>query len=260
VAVVVEDRFRAVFEGNTDIDAMLPPEVAAVRGWRPVLCLNLHGGPRSLRLTVACGARIRAGFAHFRGAMFYSIRIPTAQEILGVRRAVHTAEHLAAAMFHLGAARREIPRARLFAEPCRAELPYAVIHPFATGTGKTWPADGFLEVAGHLERSFGLEPVFIGSAADDFAPFAGHRAVAGAPLAEIKALMAGASLFAGNDSGPAHVAAAFGVPSLVIFGASDPEIWGPWRTASRTIVARGPIESVRTVEVLEALERLRVAA
>ena len=44
----------------------------------------------------------------------------------------------------------------------------------------------------------------------------------GAPLAEVKSLLAGASLFVGNDSGPAHMAAAFGVPVVVIFGSSDP--------------------------------------
>jgi ADP-heptose:LPS heptosyltransferase len=56
------------------------------------------------------------------------------------------------------------------------------------------------------------------------------------------------------------MAAAFGLPVLVIFGASDPVIWAPWRTVSQVIVARGPIEAVAVDEVIEALERLRVAA
>ncbi len=42
---------------------------------------------------------------------------------------------------------------------------------------------------------------------------------------DVKSLMAGASLFIGNDSGPAHIAAAFGVPVVVIFGSSDPVTW-----------------------------------
>jgi heptosyltransferase-3 len=45
----------------------------------------------------------------------YNVRIPRAQDILGVDRHVHTAEHLASAMFYLGVPRCEIPRARLFA-------------------------------------------------------------------------------------------------------------------------------------------------
>ena len=72
--------------------------------------------------------------------------------------------------------------------------------------------------------------------------------------------MAGASLFVGNDSGPAHMAAAFGLPVLVLFGSSDPLVWAPWRTVSQVIVARDSIETVPVEEVLGALERLRVAA
>ena len=102
-------------------------------------------------------------------------------------------------------------------------------------------------MAQHLKQS-GLEPVFIGGGGDDFSPFRAFRAVAGAPLSEIKRLLAGASLFVGNDSGPAHMAAAFGVPAVVIFGASDPAIWGPWRTVSEVVTApsrRGARSSTR---------------
>jgi len=67
--------------------------------------------------------------------------------------------------------------------------------------------------------------------------------------------VAAASLFVGNDSGPAHMAAALGVPAVVIFGASDPAIWGPWRTVSEVVIAPAGV-----AQVLEALARLRVAA
>jgi hypothetical protein len=50
------------------------------------------------------------------------------------------------------------------------------------------------------------------------------------------------------------MAAAFGLPSAVIFSTSDPDIWGPWRTASETLV-RPDVDAV-----LDALARLRVAA
>src|SRR4051794_17488904 len=89
VAVVVEDRFAAVFEGSPDVQAILPPTVRALARWRPELCLNLHGGTRSMLLTAGSSARMRAGSAHFRGAGIYNVRIPTAQEILGVQRKVH---------------------------------------------------------------------------------------------------------------------------------------------------------------------------
>jgi ADP-heptose:LPS heptosyltransferase len=260
VAVMVEDRFRDIFEGNPDVEELLPPRLAALRGWRPDLCLNFHGGARSAWMTALSGARYRAGFGHFRYPLAYNVRIPRAQEILGVERKVHTAEHLASAMFYLGADVGKVPRAKLATqEGRRKRLPHCIVHPVAATPEKTWRADGFLAVAEHL-KSRGLETVFIGGAGDDLSPFRAYRTVAGAPLAEIKALLAGAALFVGNDSGPAHMAAAFGVPSIVIFGPSDPEIWGPWRTASEVVRAPEGIGRVEIAQVLDVLGRLKVAA
>ena len=257
VTVMVEDRFRELFEGNPDIDEILPPQVSRLRRARPHLCLNLHGGTRSLWMTAASGARHRAGFGHFRGQLVYNLHIPRAQEVLGVSRTVHTAEHLASAMFYLGAPIAEIPRAKLAALP--RPSPCAVIHPVAATVAKTWRADGFLEAARHLKSS-GSDVIFIGGPADDLSPFRTFRTLAGAPLAEIKSLLASASVFLGNDSGPAHMAAAFGVPSVVLFASSDPAIWGPWRTPSEVIAAPEGIAEIRVEQVLEALTRLRVPA
>src|SRR5271170_816391 len=47
IAVLVENRFKPVFEGNPHIEALLPPSIPALRDWHPELCLNLHGGTRS---------------------------------------------------------------------------------------------------------------------------------------------------------------------------------------------------------------------
>jgi heptosyltransferase III len=258
VAVVVEDRFRALFEDHPGLDDILPPSIGALRRWKPRLCLNLHGGGRSAWLSALSGAEHRAGFGHFRHQWVYNQRIPRAQEILGVERTVHTAEHLASAMFWLGAKVCEIPRAKLAARAQRVSAT-AVIHPVAAAPGKTWHADGFLTVAGRL-KDLGMEPVFIGAATDDLAPFRAYRTISGAPLAEIKTLLAGASFFVGNDSGPAHMAAAFGLPVVVIFGSSNAAIWGPWRTASEVVSAPHGIGQVETSRVLDALERLRVHA
>lgn len=261
IAVVAEARFHAVFENNQDVDEILFPEPAVLRRWRPHLCLNLHGGTRSAFLTLISGARWRAGFGHFRHQLAYNVRIPRAQEILGEERTVHTAEHLASAIFYLGAPTAEIPRAKLglAAPPLPAPRPYAVFHPAATAPQKTWPAAGFLEVARHIEDS-GLEAVFIGTASDDLKPFAQHRVLQGAPLGRVKTLLAGASLFVGNDSGPAHMAAAFNLPSVVIFGPSDPAIWGPWRARSEIVKAPGGMAGISSAHVIEALARLRVPA
>ena len=260
IGVMVEPRFAGVYEGNPDVTPLAPSTRVAL-AWGAKLCLNLHGGPRSASLTVASLARWRAGFQHYRQGWAYNLHIPRAQAILGEERTVHTAEHVASAMFWLGVPRCEIPRARLFAAPLpRGPRPIALIHAFASAADKAWPVDRFLAVARHLRDKGGLDPVFIAGPGDDVSPLAGFRTLAGAPLGDVKSLLASASLFVGNDSGPAHMAAAFGLPVVVLFGTSDPVVWAPWRTRSETIVAPEGLATVPLERVLHAVDRLGVAA
>jgi heptosyltransferase-3 len=260
IAVVAEERFAAVFENHPDVSRVLPPQARAIRAFSPELCLNLHGGTRSARLTLLSRARYRAGFDIFRPGWTYNTPIPTAQQTLGISRRVHTAEHLASAVFYLGVPVSEVARAQLRPPAGRAkdapDRPYAVIHATAAMREKTWPADRFLELARYIQRSLDLEPVFIGGPGDDLSMFREWRTVGGAPLGEIMQLMRDASFFAGNDSGPAHVAAAFGVPQVVVFGPSDAEIWAPWRTPAEILKADGPIQTITVERAIEAMGRL----
>jgi heptosyltransferase-3 len=210
-------------------------------------------------LTATSGAKYRAGFAHHRYSFLYSHKIPRAQEVLGVDRPVHTAEHLASAMFWLGVPQTEIPRAKLAAGAPPAYLPYCVIHPFASAPEKTWPAERFLAVAAQLQAS-GLEPIILAGPADDAAPFDDFQVFRNAPLDHVKRLMPGAALFLGNDSGPAHIAAAFGVPVVVLFGPSDPVTWAPWRTEAQVMTSKGRISAIAIEDVMAAVGNLKVRA
>jgi heptosyltransferase-3 len=258
IAVVAEDRFASLFDLP-----VLSPSIRALRAFAPALCLNLHGGTRSARLTALSGASERAGFDIFKPAWIYNVAIPTAQEVMGIERRVHTAEHMAAAMFHLGVPVTQIPRARIPAPEGRsAQAPaggYAVVHAFAATPEKTWPAANFLELAGFLRRSAGLESIFIGAAGDDLSRFQRFPTVSGASLPEIARLVRDASLFIGNDSGPAHMAAAFGLPELVFFGPSDEAIWRPWRTEAEVLKA-DPIHEIDVDSAMLALQRLHVSS
>jgi heptosyltransferase III len=256
LSIVVEDRFAAVFTGNPDVDKILTPNAASLAILRPHFALNLHGGATSVRLMLAAAAVLRGGFAHFRFQPMYNIRIPRAQEILNVDRRVHTAEHLASAMFYLGVPRTEIPRARLVAAPYSRSGPYAVLHPMASAPEKTWPRTNFLELARHLETQLGLEPVFIAGPNEDLSAFSAYACVQSAPLEEVKSLLASAALFVGNDSGPAHIAAAFGRPVVVLFGTSDLDNWRPWRTENAVLASPEGIGAIRVSQVLEAVDIL----
>ncbi|HXE12045.1 MAG TPA: glycosyltransferase family 9 protein [Bryobacteraceae bacterium] len=256
IGVVVEERFSELFDGNPAIAKVLPPVLTEVRQWRADLCINLHGGSRSMWMTMLSGARWRAGFVHHNFTFAYNLKIGRAQDILGVRRTVHTAEHLASVSFALGVRRTDIPRAQLFAQESPMKgMRYALLHPFASSPDKVWPAERFCELARYLNL-WNIEPVFLAGAEDDVSPFRDFRVIRGS-LTEVKALLSGAMLFVGNDSGPAHMAAAFGLPTAVLFGPSKPVIWGPWRTESETIVAPDGLARLPVARVISSLDRLR---
>lgn len=256
IGVVVEDRFAQIFEGNPAVAEILPPLKKAVLGFRGALAVNLHGGSRSALLTALSLARWRAGFGHYRQRWVYNLSIPRAQELLGEERTVHTAEHLASAMFYLGVPRTEIPRAQLFVDKRAPSRAYAVIHPLASAAEKAWPAARFLAIARWLRDERGLEPVVIGGPGEDLSTFAEFDQMAGAALREVKWLMSGASLFVGNDSGPAHMAAAFGVPVVALYGSSDPVIWAPWRTRNEVVAAPHGLDAVGVDCVRNAVDRV----
>lgn len=261
IGVVVEDRFGGVFEDNPDIAELLPPEPSAIAAWRPHMALNFHGGTRSMWMTLASRAKIRAGFGHHAYSFIYNARIPRAQQVLGEERPVHTAEHLASAMFWLGVPHTHIPRAKLIARPL-ADPPaenYAVLHPFASAPEKAWSAENFVAIARHL-RQTGLAPVILAGPADDTTPFSEFRVYRNAPLSEVKSIMSEAQLFIGNDSGPAHIAAAFGLPVVVLFGPSNPVTWAPWRTEAQVLTSSDGMAGIRVSQVIAAAEALKVRA
>jgi ADP-heptose:LPS heptosyltransferase len=222
--------------------------VREIRRRRFPLCVNLHGGPTSRFFARWSGAHWRVGFAHYRGTSLYNLVVPDARTILQ-QPSLHTAEHQAAAFFYLGLPRKEIPRAQVFSGERQAAWwnakrtslqvaagqPYALIHPPAWYKTKEWASEGFARIGEYLEREARIAPIY-SCGPGESAVLEVVEKVSGAPirrlegvsLAQFAAAMAGARLFVGNDSGPAHLAAALARPAVVIFGSSSSPIWGPW--------------------------------
>jgi ADP-heptose:LPS heptosyltransferase len=126
--------------------------------------------------------------------------------------------------------------------------PFALLVPGASPhrPGKRWPADGYGALAAHLVR-VGLTPVILGTAAEAEIAASIRRLCRHAidltgrtGLDDIAALAAAATLAVGNDTGPMHLIAVMGTPSLVLFSAdSDPALCAP----------RGPRDTVRILRV-----------
>jgi heptosyltransferase III len=105
-----------------------------------------------------------------------------------------------------------------------------LLHPGAGSRRKRWPLAGFIETAGRLQ-AMGFTPEYlIGPAEDDLAVQLKNQARPVRRLSdpsELAALLRSAGGYIGNDSGASHLAGWVGLPSVVIFGPSDPERWRP---------------------------------
>jgi len=85
------------------------------------------------------------------------------------------------------------------------------------------------------------------------------------PIPRLLALLERAEAMAGVDTGPAHAAAALGVPQVVLFGTADPDYYRPWGAAAAPVAcvkgaADAPLAALPPEAALEAWARLPLRA
>jgi ADP-heptose:LPS heptosyltransferase len=125
-----------------------------------------------------------------------------------------------------------------------------VVHPGAAYPSRRWPPERFAAVA-RWAHDNAWPVVVTGSAAER--DLAGSvRRAAGLPaaavlagrtdLVELTGLVAAARLVLCGDTGLAHVATAFGTPSVVLFGPTPPRLWGPPTGGPHTVIWHGTSE------------------
>ena len=127
---------------------------------------------------------------------------------------------------------------------------YAVFHAGARFPGRRWKEDNFCKVAEWLLQSAYVDTVYlIGDEADKainlrIRAFSKSKAIidkaGGMSLVESFELISAARFFLGNDSGPMHISALAGVPTLGLLGPNFPHISGPLGTQSRWIFHEFP--------------------
>jgi ADP-heptose:LPS heptosyltransferase len=100
---------------------------------------------------------------------------------------------------------------------------------------RTWPPDRFAQAAGRLQNAVGGTIVLLGGEPqrEDAQAVARHLRGRSIDLSGrttvpvLGAVISRLALLLTNDSGPAHIGYALGTPTVTIFGATEPEIWGP---------------------------------
>ena len=128
--------------------------------------------------------------------------------------------------------------------------PYVVLHPARgiSAARERWPAAPFIALARSLARETNARVVVTGGPGDrvlaDAIAAAGDSLSLGGrtSLAEFGALAAGANAVVAMDSGPMHVAAAVGAPTVGIFAlqSDEPDRWAPRGPRSAVVRATYP--------------------
>ncbi len=115
--------------------------------------------------------------------------------------------------------------------------PYAVLHVYPMYAYKMWQREAWAELAGWLEKR-GLRIVLTGGAGpeeqayiqdllalfpEDAVDVSGKLNLGG-----VAYLLSRASAYVGPDTAVTHMAASLGIPTVALFGPSNPVKWGPW--------------------------------
>ena len=123
------------------------------------------------------------------------------------------------------------------------------IHPGSAWPTKCWPFENFAELISRIETELHLQTVIVGGGKKDAdlgeklcQISQGHCAnlCGKTSLADLMALMPHFKLFITNDSGPMHIATAFNVPTLAIFGPTTRELgFFPYGHGHRVLEVKG---------------------
>lgn len=122
---------------------------------------------------------------------------------------------------------------------------------------KRWPHKNFAALAMRFaDEKNARVIVFIGPDDEDAAfavedKYAGNILFVRRPIEEIPAEINNCGLFVGNDSALVHISAALGVPTVAIFGPSDPDRTKP-RGRNVSVVKSADLSSLSVSEIFEA--------
>lgn len=256
--------FPGLPERQPDI-AALPRFLADAQSREFDLVVQAHGSGESTNaLAALLGGRRTAGFYRPGGYcpdpelfVAYPEQGPEPRRLLGLADALGLPSQPGGLEFPL----TEADHAELdtFAE-ARGLAPdrYVCIHPGARLESRRWAPAGFAAVADGLVRK-GFQVVLTGAESEgrltervaDAMREPALDLAGRTTLGTLGALLAGARLLVCNDTGVSHLAAALGVRSVVVFGASDPARWAPEdRERHRVVTA----DRARAEEVLAEAE------
>ena len=128
--------------------------------------------------------------------------------------------------------------------------PVLAMHPGSGSPAKNWSPENFAIVADRACNRAGV--LLISGPAQDGVGEVRRAMKKARPLVaenlsllQLAALLKRSTAYLGNDSGITHLAAALGLPTVAIFGPTDPAVWGPRGSEVRILYEKKPVPPVR---------------
>ncbi len=198
------------------------------------LVIDLQGLLRSGILTYATRASVRVGFKEARegSILFYTHKVEGGREIHAVDRYLKIASAVGCEIKDVKFPMPLIKESENVKKLKEDIGDYAVLVPGARWKTKRWLPANFGKLASMLD----IKTVIVGSSSDaeiakgiEFCSGGKALSIAGkTDIKELISIIRGARYVITNDSGPMHIAAAFGVPVVAIFGPTNPVRTGPY--------------------------------
>ena len=255
IDILLEDWVAPVLEGFDAVDNVLTVSRQSkksrietawqIRRNKYDVAFNLHGGTTATFFVRASGAKHRVGYSEYQYSFLYNHLLSSASDFWRQEH-THSAEQQLALLGFVGVPVDDKPKSHLVVSPkSKVQSPkskFALIHPTAAFATKQWATENFVRVAEFLSEK-GLATVAVATPKErevlENLKELSKTSIStfdNLTLPEITDLASRAEIFIGCDSGIAHIAAAVGTPSVVIFGSSNVNHWRPWTNAPHEIV------------------------
>jgi heptosyltransferase-2 len=195
---------------------------------------------RTAVIAFLSGARKRVGYASYGREVFFNVEAPKIKAdkhfvdlTSGILNPLGIAARDKAPEIFLGDGEREWARTRLKKKGARGK-PLVGIHPGGYYESQRWPPENFADLIGQLQKDGRLDLIIFGGPGEEDLIRKICSMVTREVLTSLEddirrfaALLSRCSLFVCNNSGPLHIAAGLGIPTISMMGPTMRERWMP---------------------------------
>jgi ADP-heptose:LPS heptosyltransferase len=268
IEVLASRGMGGLLEGNPDVDRVFEFDRRSLSSQAALYVRLLRGGydcvldlvsnPRTAWMTALTRARIRVGYDLPGRRYAYTLALPreplgpdgrpvlryAPEAALDVVRSLGAPSRGLTLRFEVSESAAATVDRWLNAERVNADRPIVLCLPTGSWPAKTWIPERFVSVMDALAAD--ATPIWLWGPGERAAAIdCRDRMRAPSLLApetgwqELGALIRRAALWIGNDSGPKHVAVALGVPTVTVFGPTNPKTWHPHEGPHVVVEANG---------------------